>query len=144
MMMNTSTDQRRKYLRESVLSATPARLLTMLYDRLLLDLARAEQAQAAENWQAASAQLLHAQEIIAELSSSLKKDAWDGAENLFGLYTYVSNALMAANMHRDIKATRECIALLEPLREAWHEASASLPAQNSWDPARSAGSLGVA
>ncbi len=142
--MNAFSDQRRQYLRDSVLSATPARLLTMLYDRLLLDLARAEQAQAAGNWQAASAQLLHAQEIIAELSSSLKKDAWDGAENLFGLYTYVSNALMAANMHRDIKATRECSALLEPLREAWHEASASLPAQNSWDPARAAGSLGVA
>jgi flagellar protein FliS len=142
--VNAFSDQRRQYLRDSVLSATPARLLTMLYDRLLLDLARAEQAQAAENWQAASAQLLHAQEIIAELSSSLKKDEWDGAENLFGLYTYVSNALMAANMHRDIKATRECIALLEPLREAWHEASASLPAQNSWDPARAAGSLGVA
>ncbi len=142
--MNAFSDQRRQYLRDSVLSATPARLLTMLYDRLLLDLARAEQAQAAENWQAASAQLLHAQEIIAELSSSLKKDIWDGAENLFGLYTYVSNALMAANMHRDIKATRECIALLEPLREAWHEASASLPAQNSWDPAQAAGSLGVA
>ncbi|MHA7263902.1 flagellar export chaperone FliS [Arthrobacter sp. TMN-37] len=142
--MNTSTDQRRKYLRESVLSATPARLLTMLYDRLLLDLARAEQAQAAEDWQGASVQLIHAQEIITELSSSLRRDAWDGAENLFGLYTYVSNALMAANMHRDIRATRECITLLEPLRQAWHEASASLPAQGSWDSARAAGSLGVA
>jgi hypothetical protein len=34
--------QRNQYLADSVLSAPPARLLTMLYDRLLLDLARAE------------------------------------------------------------------------------------------------------
>jgi flagellar protein FliS len=143
-MSNAFSDQRRQYLRDSVLSATPARLLTMLYDRLLLDLARAEQAQEAGNWAEASVQLLHAQDIIGELSSSLKQGTWDGADNLFGIYTYAANALMAANMYRDAERTRECVALLEPLRQAWHEASASLPAQGSWDPARAAGSLGVA
>jgi flagellar protein FliS len=142
--MTAFSDQRRQYLRDSVLSATPARLLTMLYDRLLLDLARAEQAQEAGNWAEASIQLLHAQDIISELSSSLRKGTWDGAENLFGIYTYAANALMAANMYRDAERTRECVALLGPLREAWHEASASLPAQGFQDPARAAGSLGVA
>ena len=39
--------QRNQYLEDSVLSAPPARLLTMLYDRLLLDLGRAETAQQA-------------------------------------------------------------------------------------------------
>ena len=42
--------QRNQYLADSVLSAPPARLLTMLYDRLLLDLGRAETAQQAANW----------------------------------------------------------------------------------------------
>ncbi len=65
--------------RRSVLSAPPARLLTMLYDRLLLDLGRARLAGSA-NWPVASENLLHGQAIIAELISSLKTDAWDGAD----------------------------------------------------------------
>lgn len=124
----SAANLRNQYLRDQVLNATPARLLTMLYDRLLLDLNRAAGFQEAANWPAASEQLKHAQDIVSELSSSLKTDVWDGAAGLFATYTYVGNALMNANIHRNIDLTREAIALLEPLRQAWHEAAASLPA----------------
>ena len=117
-----------EFLRTQILSATPAQLLTMLYDRMLLDLKRAEVAQETGDWQGASVQLKHAQAIIAELSSSLKTGTWDGAEGLLATYLYASNALVNANVHRNIEGTREVIALMEPLREAWHEAAASLPA----------------
>ncbi|WP_157360937.1 flagellar export chaperone FliS [Arthrobacter sp. EPSL27] len=120
--------QRNQYLSDSVLSAPPARLLTMLYDRLLLDLGRAESAQQASNWAAANENLLHAQAIVTELSSSLKTDAWDGADSLLGVYNYVSTALINANIQRDAALTREAIELLEPLRQAWHEAAAAVPA----------------
>ena len=73
--------------REAILSASPARLLTMLYDRLLLDLNRAEAAQLAQDWIVASDNLMHAQDIIAELVSSLNTDSWDGAQGLQSLYT---------------------------------------------------------
>jgi flagellar protein FliS len=121
--------QRSQYNRDAILSASPVRLLTMLYDRLLLDLGRAEAAQAAENWPVASENLLHAQAIVSELASTLNVDAWDGGEGLMALYTYVSTALINANIHRDIERTRESIALLEPLRQTWHEAAGMLPAQ---------------
>lgn len=114
--------------REAVLSATPVRLLTMLYDRLMLDLARADAAQAGQNWPVASENLLHAQAIVDELTASLDVTAWDGADGLLAVYTYVSNALIGANIHRDVARTRESIALLEPLRQAWHEAAVALPA----------------
>lgn len=120
--------QRNQYLADSVLSAPPARLLTMLYDRLLLDLGRAETAQQAANWPVASENLLHGQAIIAELISSLKTDAWDGADGLLGLYNYAFTALVNANIQRDAALTREAIELLEPLRQAWHEAAAAIPA----------------
>jgi flagellar protein FliS len=120
--------QRNQYLADSVLSAPPARLLTMLYDRLLLDLGRAEAAQQASNWPVASENLLHAQAILAELSSSLKVDAWDGASGLLGVYNYASTALINANIQRDAALTREAIELLEPLRQTWHEAAAAVPA----------------
>jgi flagellar protein FliS len=120
--------QRNQYLADSVLSAPPARLLTMLYDRLLLDLGRAETAQQSANWPVASENLLHGQAIIAELVSSLKTDSWDGADGLLGLYNYAFTALVNANIQRDPALTREAIELLEPLRQAWHEAAASAPA----------------
>lgn len=144
MTFATQSDSARRsqYNREAVLSATPARLLTMLYDRLLLDLSRAEAAQVAENWPLATDNLLHAQAIVSELSSSLNVGAWDGGEGMMALYTYVSTALINANIHRDVAPTRESIALLEPLRQTWHEASRHVPA--SAPPVRSAGTLGFA
>lgn len=144
-MTMTGLDARRsEYQRDAILSASPARLLTMLYDRLLLDLQRAEIAQEIEDWNTASQHLLHAQEIIAELMSSLKVDAWDGAEGLFGVYTFAAKALLFANTRRDVASTRVCIQLLEPLRQTWHEAA--MQADDAGTPVeRSAGgTLGVA
>ena len=134
--------QRSQYNRDAILSATPVRLLTMLYDRLLLDLGRAEVAQLDGRWPAAAENLVHAQAIVAELMSTLKVEAWDGGEGLFALYTYASTALINANIQRDVALTRECIALLEPLRQAWHEAAALLPA--AAPQAAAIGTLGVA
>ncbi|MCQ1948262.1 flagellar export chaperone FliS [Arthrobacter sp. zg-Y1116] len=120
--------KRAEYARNAVLSASPARLLTMLYDRLLLDLVRAETAQQNAEWPVASENLLHAQAIITELMGTLKTEVWEGGENLHGIYTYSLANLMNANIGRDAKLTRECIDLLEPIRLAWHEAAAQLPA----------------
>ncbi|GAA4362287.1 flagellar export chaperone FliS [Paeniglutamicibacter cryotolerans] len=135
MMMNAAA-KRAQLNREAILSASPARLLTMLYDRLLLDLGRAEAAQLAEQWSVASENLIHAQEIIAELSSSLDTGAWDGAEGLAGLYAYLGTALVGANINRDPARIREAIGLLEPLRVAWHEAAVA-------NPIGTAGGLGI-
>jgi flagellar protein FliS len=41
----------------------------------------------------------------------------------------VSNALIAANVQRDVSRVREAISLLEPLRQGWHEAAGQLAAQ---------------
>ncbi|MHA6669656.1 flagellar export chaperone FliS [Homoserinimonas sp. A447] len=129
MTMTNIEVQRSQYNRDAILSASPIRLLTMLYDRLLLDLERAEAAHGKQDWEVASENLLHAQAILAELGSSLKTDVWDGGETLLALYTYVSNALIAANVQRDVSRVREAISLLEPLRQGWHEAAGQLSAQ---------------
>ncbi|WP_308219843.1 flagellar export chaperone FliS [Arthrobacter jinronghuae] len=120
--------KRAEYARNAVMSASPARLLTMLYDRLLLDLTRAETAQQQADWAVASENLIHAQAIITELLGTLKTDVWDGAENLQAIYAYSLSTLVSANVGRNAQQTRECIDLLEPLRVAWHEAAGQLPA----------------
>lgn len=127
MTMYGIDSRRAEYAREAILNATPARLLTMLYDRLILDLQRAEIAQDIEDWNSASTHLLHAQDILAELTSSLKIDEWDGAEGLLGVYTFATKALVFANIHRDVESTRVAMTLLEPLRETWHEAASQSP-----------------
>uniref|UniRef100_A0A942T012 Flagellar export chaperone FliS n=1 Tax=Neobacillus citreus TaxID=2833578 RepID=A0A942T012_9BACI len=138
------TAQRRaQYTNEAVLSATPAQLVTMLYDRLLLDLHRAEAAQTASDWDGAREQLLHAQAIVGELSSTLRIDAWDGGEGLLAIYNYASSSLITANVHRDVQATRDCIRILEPLRQSWHDAAAALPASTATQ-RPTGGALGVA
>jgi flagellar protein FliS len=122
-MPNTLAAARSLYNRDAVLNASPARLLVMLYDRLLLDLQRAETAQLGEDWPTASAMLLHAQEIVTELMHSLRPEAWDGGPGLMAVYSYVLTTMTRANTERDVAGTRETITLLEPLRLAWHEAA---------------------
>lgn len=126
---SAATAQRRaQYNAEAVLSATPAQLVTMLYDRLVLDLHRAVAAQEGSDWPAARDQLMHAQAIVGELSSTLRIDLWDGGEGLLAIYNYASTSLVTANVHHDVNATRDTIRILEPLRQAWHDAAAAIPA----------------
>jgi len=147
MTMYANTQQQRdRYAADSIMSASPMRLLTMLYDRLLLDLDRAEKAHESKSWAVASTNLLHAQDIVTELTSSLKVDAWDGGDRLLALYNYVAGALIDANVKRDTARIRESIELLEPLRQAWHEASMQLTSAQPAAPRQqvSGGMLGVA
>ncbi|WP_331899454.1 flagellar export chaperone FliS [Lacisediminihabitans sp.] len=130
-MTMTMSAQRSQYNRDAILSASPVRLLTMLYDRLLLDLGRAEKAHSAEDWPVASSNLLHAQAIISELTSSLKVELWDGGQGLLSLYSYTTSLLVMANVKRDAGSIRESIELLEPLRQAWHEAAGQLSVPES-------------
>lgn len=129
-MMNAFTSAAAKlsaYNRDSVLSASPARLLTMLYDRLLLDLARGETALASEQWPTAWENLRHADQIVAELAGTLRVDLWDGAEGLLQLYGYLADLIVGGMIEREVSKVREAIALAEPLRQTWHEAAALLP-----------------
>lgn len=122
-MSLTSLDRaKQQYLEQQVASASPARLVTMLYDRLLVDIDRAHAAQTASD-PAAGGHLTHAQRIVAELNASLTDD-WDGAAELRSIYTYLTGRLIAANIGRDAAVTAECRDIVAPLREAWHEAAA--------------------
>ncbi|GAB2518280.1 flagellar export chaperone FliS [Paramicrobacterium agarici] len=125
--MNAVVRAQRQYQTDAVMSATPERLLTMLYDRLLLDVERAEAAQKAENWPVANDNLQHAQSIIAELMSSLTDD-WEGSDGLRAVYAYLTQTLITANVTRDAGLSHECVEIITPLRDAWHAAAASLTA----------------
>jgi flagellar protein FliS len=119
---------RDRYLADSIATASPAKLLTMLYDRLVLDLNRAEEALRAGDRNAASRQLIHAQDIVLELRTSLNMDVWDGAGRLAQVYTFLLTELVGANIRADADRVASCRGLVEPLRDAWREAALSVAA----------------
>ena len=61
------------YLGGMTSTASPARLLVMLYDRLVLDLQRAVEHGDRAEFLDAGRQLMHAQEIVLELQGSLAR-----------------------------------------------------------------------
>ena len=117
------TNARDTYVGNMTSTASPARLLIMLYDRLVLDLQRAIELGDLGEFLGAGRQLMHAQEIVLELQGSLKIDAWDGAAQLSGIYSWLHSEMVRANVQRDVAASRACLALVEPLADAWREAA---------------------
>ncbi|RBY86057.1 flagellar export chaperone FliS [Blastococcus sp. TF02A-26] len=117
---------RARYLGDTVTTASPQQLLVMLYDRLALDLDRAQTALAAGDRDVAGQQLNHAQEIVLELRSSLDVDAWEGGPRLAALYSWLLTELVQANVKADRNRVASCLQVVEPLRDAWRQAAATL------------------
>jgi flagellar protein FliS len=129
--MTAPSSLRSRYLGDSIATASPQTLLVMLYDRLALDLERAEAALVDQDRQTAHGQLMHAQEIILELRASLNVDIWDGGPRLAALYAWLLGELIHANLKGDVRRVRDCRKVVEPLRDAWREAAASLAVESS-------------
>ncbi|MGY1695236.1 MULTISPECIES: flagellar export chaperone FliS [unclassified Geodermatophilus] len=122
---------RARYVGDAVTTASPQRLLVMLYDRLALDLERALTALGDGDRQAAGAQLQHAQDIVLELQSSLRVDAWEGGPRLAALYSWLLTEMVQANVRADRSRVRSCLQVVEPLRDAWRQAAASMAASTA-------------
>ena len=119
---------RSRYLGDSVATASPQRILVMLYDRLVLDLERAEKALDTGDRTEAAAQIQHAQDIVFELRESLRVDAWEGGPRLAALYSWMITELVQAGVKRDRNRVSACRQIAEPLRDAWREAAATMAA----------------
>ena len=122
---------RSRYLGDAVATSSPQQVLVMLYDRLALDLERAQKAAAAGERQAASEQLQHAQAIVIELLSSLQVDVWEGGPRLAALYNWLIGELIQANIKLDTNRISSCRQVVEPLRDAWRQAAAMLAGSSS-------------
>jgi flagellar protein FliS len=117
-------DPRAAYLESTVATASPARLLLLLLERLELDAQRAHGAQLAEDFESAHRHLLHAQEIVLELSSTLDAAAFAGGAELAGLYGWLHRELVRANVTRDPTVTASCMPIITDLARMWRDAAA--------------------
>lgn len=105
-------------------TATPERLLVMLYDGAIKYLNLALQGLEKQDIEASHRNVLKAEAILLELMSVLDMEVGgELATQLFNLYDYMYRQLVQANLQRVPEPIREVIKLLEPLRVAWDEAA---------------------
>lgn len=119
--MTTQAQLRNRYAREAVTTASPAKLVTMLYDRLLKDLHDAETGLGARDMPKSHACLTHAQDILWEFHSTLDTSVWAEGENLKRIYEWAIDMLVQANLEKNIRRVVDVREVLEPLAAAWHE-----------------------
>ncbi|MCW2754245.1 MAG: fliS [Marmoricola sp.] len=117
------TTARATYMDASVATASPARLLVMLFDRLVLDVQRGLEAQHRRDLEEVHRQLTHAQKIVLELRLSLKPDEFDGGARLDSLYAFLYRRLIEANVRKDAAIIDECLGLVSVLADTWREAA---------------------
>jgi len=128
--MTTMTGKARNaYLAQSVLTASPERLLLMLLDRLVLDTEQGLRAQMRGDRTEVNTQLQHAQRIVTELITSLDLDGMPAGQELVALYQYLNRKLIDANVRNDQSAGREAVQLSRRLRDMWHRAAAIAAAE---------------
>lgn len=124
-------DPRSTYLQSSVQTASPARLLVLLVERLELDVQRGLEAQQAGTWDEAHRHLVHAQDILVELSSTLRVEAFAGGPGLAQLYSWLHGQLVRGNIDRDAAVTAACLPLVSQITAMWREAALLSAAQQA-------------
>ena len=122
---------RAAYLDASIATASPARLLVMLFDRLVLDVRRGLEAQRHCDVEETHKHLTHAQDILLELASSLRPDEFKGGYELASLYSFLHRQLVMANIRKDASITDEVLTLVTDLCETWRQAALQCATEQS-------------
>lgn len=109
-----------KYLNQQVLTASPAKLVSMLYDRAILSLKEAVAAIENDRIEARWKANARAVEIIGHMWSTLDREkGGEIASNLDSLFSYMLSRLPEVDFGNDPAPAIEVIGLLEPLAQSW-------------------------
>jgi flagellar secretion chaperone FliS len=111
-------------------SASPHRLVSMLFEGYMESLARARGAMRDGLVEAKCTAISRAVSIVEEgLRAALDRDAGGKlSQDLDDLYNYVAMRLTLANVRNDASILDECQRLMQPVQEAWEAIAAQVPA----------------
>jgi flagellar protein FliS len=115
----------------SIGSASPYRLVEMLFDGYMEALAQARGAMQLKQIEVKGKAISRAASIVDEgLKAGLNlADGGNLAADLRDLYEYVSMRLVLANVRNDESILDECVRLVEPLRQAWKDIRPQVPGE---------------
>lgn len=111
-----------RYQSDGMATASPRKLLVLLFERLVRDFDQAREALVSGQIETAHNALVHAQEIVHELRLALDPEVWDGAAQLLSIYDYVYDLLVEANQQKSLGPLEEGYTLILPIGEAWNKA----------------------
>jgi flagellar secretion chaperone FliS len=113
--------------------ASPHKLVSLLFDALLSDIATARGAMARGDIAEKGRAIGHAVRILQEgLIAPLDMQAGGAvAQNLNDVYDYVVRRLTHANLKNDAQALTECYDLIVPIHEAWAQIRSSVASSSA-------------
>ncbi|QNK58361.1 flagellar export chaperone FliS [Paenibacillus sp. PAMC21692] len=112
----------RAYQNNKYTTASPHRLITMLYDGVLRFTSQAGKALNSKEYELANQSLKRSQDILYELISCLNmKDGGQIAENLRNLYLYAIDLTIKANVQKNSSYLSEVISIITELKGAWEQ-----------------------
>lgn len=110
------------YQRTLVETASPTRLIVLLYDGAVRFCRQAIEAMQKQDLEGQHTNLIKAQRILSELMSSLNREVGgEVAENLMRLYVHMMEQLVQANLKDEVAPVQAVQKMLMELREAWQE-----------------------
>ena len=112
------------YRDSAILTATPERLVVMLYDGANRFLIQGATAMRAGDLSVTNERLRRAEAIINELRATLDMSAGQVATNLESIYAFCQRLLLEARLKQDPEKIDHVAKLLAELRDAWDQAAA--------------------
>ncbi len=108
------------YLRNAVMTASPAELVLMLYDGAIRFCNMAIMAMEKKDVEGAHNNIRKAENIITELRGSLdrKYPVWEDFERV---YEYIYRRLVEANMQKDPEIVEDALKYIREMRDTWKE-----------------------
>jgi len=118
-MINVNAYQQYQY--NSIMSASPERLVLMLFEGAIKLVKLARKAILEKDMEGANNNLTRAQDIIAELDRSLDM-SYDISQSLAGIYDFLYRQLVDANIKKDAELLDVVESMLKELKDTWEQA----------------------
>lgn len=118
--MGMRDNLRQEYLSRTVMTASPAELVVMLFDACIKDIKLAQLAMEEKkpNYSKVNEYMIKAQKIITELISSLDM-SYDISNQILPIYEFVLSSLRNANVKKDMSQMDDVISIVSEQRDAW-------------------------
>jgi flagellar protein FliS len=121
---------KQQYLQQSVMTATPAELLIMLYDACIKNLKLAEICLTERHdLDGSNTHFIKAQKIIMELVTSLDT-SYEISASLLEIYNFLLRTIRDMNIKKEVTLLPQVLEILTSLRDTW-ETAAKLQSSSS-------------
>ncbi len=117
-----TTNASQQYLTQQIMTASPAMLVFMLYDRAIGSLGEAVTAIENGDIDTRCRSNKRAMDIVSHMQTTLNMElGGEVSANLDRMFAHILERLLEVDLKNDPKPAHEVIGLLEPLRASWQE-----------------------